>query len=471
LARGLLGVTFAALSHRFQIQDIVAQDQFGVVFHALDVATGKPVAVRRFFPFGVDGGGLFDEERKGYDLAVARLAGLRHPGLRAVLTGGCDPVDGIPFVVTEWITGESLQEMLERESFTPAAAIGLLDRALEISEALSRVLGEEAVWVETSPAMILEDSENESRGFTFCISPMRWLGTDVSRRSLLSVAELAEQLLGWRGRVVADQAGGGMGAWVKWLRANAEIISLFQARQSLANATGGAAPEPAKTIGQSTPLPVLLEPPSSTRTLVLIGLLALVVAVAGWWLLKHPPTAGTGPANAAAPAKRRDATPSAMPQDTAAPATLREAVQPAKPQDAESRRLEEINALAAKLVEGGPQQTAGDTRASGVFQSGDTQGLLNEKGRQVTVEGVLKNVRVSDSGKTIYLEFLETGPQEEVRGYFMTKNVEEDMSEQALRLLVGKRIRLSGVVRIMRYFKAAWPEVLLENRQSIQEVP
>ena len=69
MARGLLGVTFAALSHRFQIQDIVAQDQFGVVFHALDVATGKPVAVRRFFPFGVDGGGLFDEERKGYDLA------------------------------------------------------------------------------------------------------------------------------------------------------------------------------------------------------------------------------------------------------------------------------------------------------------------------------------------------------------------------------------------------------------------
>ena len=441
-----------------------------MVFHALDVETGKPVAVRRFFPFGVDGGGLFDEERKGYDLAVTRLAGLRHPGLRAVLTGGCDPVDGIPYVVTEWITGESLEEMLERESFMPAAAVALLDRALEISEALSQVLGEEAVWVETSPAMILEDGEDKGRGFTFCISPMKWLGTDASRRSLLSVAELAEQLLGWRGRIVADHAGGGMGSWVKWLRTNAETISLFQARQSLAQATGGAAPEPARPIEPSAPPPVLLAPPSSKRTLVLIGLLVLVVA-AGCWLIKHPPTAGTDPANAAATVKQRDAAPPALPRDTSAPAKARDAIAPAKPQDAESRRLEEINALAARLAGGGQPQAAGDTRASGVFQSGDTQGLLNEKGREVTVEGVLKNVRVSDSGKTIYLEFLETGSQEEVRGYFMTRNMAENMSEQALRLLVGKRIRISGPVRIMRYFKAIWPEVLLKDRKSIQELP
>lgn len=423
-----------------------------MVFHALDVETGKPVALRRFFPFGVDGGGLFDEERKGYDLAVARLAGLSHPGLRAVLTGGCDPVDGIPFVVTEWIAGESLQERLERESFTPAAAILLLDRALEISELLSRALGEEAVWVETSPAMILADSEDTGRGFTFGISPLRWLGTDASRRSLLSVAELAEQLLGWRGRVVADHAGGGMGSWLKWLRANAESISLLQVRQSLAHATGGSAPEPVRSIELSAPRQVLLQPPSSTRSLVLIGLLALVVVAAGGWLIKHPPTTGTDPAPAAAPALRRDVAP------------------PAEPQAAESRRLAEINVLAAQLAEGGQPQAAGDTPAGGVFQSGDTQGLLNEKGREVTVEGVLKNVRVSDSGKTIYLEFLETGPLEEVRGYFMTKNMAEDMSEQALRLLVGKRIRISGHVRVMRYFKAAWPEVLLKDRKSIQEL-
>ena len=106
------------LSRRFEIQDIVAQDSFGVTFRALDTRTGEPVALRRFFPFGADGGGLFDEERSDYAAAVARLVSLQHPGLRGVLTGGCDPVDGMPFVATEWIDGDSVAAMLQRGTFT-----------------------------------------------------------------------------------------------------------------------------------------------------------------------------------------------------------------------------------------------------------------------------------------------------------------------------------------------------------------
>ncbi len=216
----------AALSHRFQIQDIVAQNRFGVTFSALDVETGEAVAVRRFFPFGADGGGLFEDEIAEYDGAVALLAGLKHPGLRAVLTGGCDPVDGMPFVVTEWITGQALADKLEHGVFSPPAAVKVLDRALEISEALSQVLGEEALWVETDPVLVIDDAGENRRGLTFSICPVKWVGGEISRRSLLPMAELAEELLGWRGLRVPDQAGNGLGSWVKWLRANPETVSL-----------------------------------------------------------------------------------------------------------------------------------------------------------------------------------------------------------------------------------------------------
>ncbi|MEO8616963.1 MAG: hypothetical protein ABI600_17620, partial [Luteolibacter sp.] len=137
------------MSQRFQIEDLVAQDSLGVVFRALDTETHAVVAVRRFFPFGADGGGLNKEEEIAYGIAVSRLAGLSHPSMRAVVFGGCDPIDGMPFIATEWIEGKSLQFFLERQSLTPSRAIRIIKSALEICELLSQLLAEEGVWVET----------------------------------------------------------------------------------------------------------------------------------------------------------------------------------------------------------------------------------------------------------------------------------------------------------------------------------
>jgi hypothetical protein len=437
------------LSHRFQIQDLVAQDLFGVTFRALDIETHEVVAVRRFFPFGMDGGGLFDEERAAYDVAVVRLAGLKHPGWRAVLTGGCDPVDGMPFVVTEWITGQALRDKLEHGVFSPAAAIRVLDRALEICEALSQLLAEEGVWVETSPSLIIEDGGEGRRGLTFSISPMKWLGGASSRRSLLPVVELAEGLLGWRDVMVGDQAGNGLGMWVKWLRSHAETATLLEARRNLADFNGAPAPDPARTIVPVTPHPVLVEkkPPSKQPLWWRIGLLAVVAMVAGWWMVKLPL------GNAAS--------------------RLAAAEQPATPPNGEIKRLQEVNALAATLVEGArplPSSAADASKPGGVFQSSDTQLIINERNREVTVEGVLNNIRASDSGKTLYLEFEASTSTEEVRGAIKTQDMAPDLSEQDLKQLLGKRIRITGVVKLMRRSKAQCPEVALVDRKSIQEV-
>ena len=43
---------------RFTIEDLVAQNKAGVFYRAVDKTTDQTVGIRRFFPFGHDGGGL-----------------------------------------------------------------------------------------------------------------------------------------------------------------------------------------------------------------------------------------------------------------------------------------------------------------------------------------------------------------------------------------------------------------------------
>ena len=75
------------MQNRFQIEDLVDQNESGVVFRAIDTETGAPVALRRFFPFGIGGGGLSEDEQQAYQIAISRLANMRHRWLRAIIAG------------------------------------------------------------------------------------------------------------------------------------------------------------------------------------------------------------------------------------------------------------------------------------------------------------------------------------------------------------------------------------------------
>jgi type II secretory pathway component PulM len=436
------------VSHRFQIQDIVAQDELGVQFRALDTESGRTVGLRRFFPFGLDGGGLEESECHEYQRGVAEMAALKHPALRAVLEGGCDPVDGVPFLVTEWIDGELLSSLLEHGEFDAGAAVELLDRALQLCEVISAKLGVEAMWLETTPAMVVLDGAAGGRGFTFGISPVRWLVESQDRRSLLPLVTLAEELMGWRGQLVGDQAGGGLGGWLKWLRGTQAMVSLAEARRMLAVMTGRA---PAEPVSPTSPPPVgsggggtvpaaalagLPPTAGSKRQLVWIGVLLCLVALAAWWAFTHP-RGGEAPSTSAA-----------------------------VPQDAESKRVAEINARAAELV----RQAAAGSESRPEFQVADTQALLNEKGKEVAVVGELKRLRLSNSKKTLFLEFADEDGGTLVRGRVELKDAGPNLSEESLKELIGKRIRLSGLVKPANG-NPQRPEVVIKDRKSIEEVP
>ncbi len=400
-----------AVSQRFQIEELVTQDSVGVLFRAVDWQTGGAVGLRRFFPFGAGGGGLLEKEHAEYGQAVAHLACLKLPGLRSILTGGCDPVDGMPFVATEWIDGPSLAELLEHGHFPPEAAAAVLDRALEICEALSATLAEEAVWVETTPAMIVLDQGTEQRGYTFGICPIRWLVGSGKRRSLMPLVALAEDLLGWRGRHVEEQAGNGLSGWLNWLRADPETITLAEARRALAKLPGDPPPpapagphdEALPADGMAQPAPRRRPRASELRTqLILTGvLLALIAAVAGWAMSR--------------------------PQGRAA----------------------------AKLA----------LQAAPVFQATDTTALRVMADREVTMEGVLKTLRWSASRTALWLEFEGASA---ASGCVTPAGAE--LSEEALKGLIGQRIRVTGRVS-PQPDNAHLPELRITNRQSIQPLP
>lgn len=460
LAEARTSVTSTPVSERYQIQDIVAQDELGVQFLALDVATGDAVGVRRFFPFGRDGGGLEEFERDEYQRGVAEMAALKHPALRAVLTGGCDPVDGFPYLVTEWIEGEVLSKLLERGEFEPDAAVAVLDRALQLCEAISAKLGVEAMWLDTSPETVVLAEKDGARGFTFGISPVRWLVECRDRRSLLPMVTLAEDLMGWRGRLVGEQAGGGLGAWIKWLRGSAQSVSIGEARRMLARMTGrepwpqdfkglepqaavmvAEPPEPAATVKLGTrtnALQLEVPPPRVSRPhWKLVAALALVVGLVGWWVIRHP-------------------------RQTAKLPTPAEAEQ-----TQEAKRLAEINARAAALSAQG-----GESLADTVFQAEDSRAILNEKGKRITVEGVVNRVKSSDSGARLYLEFSGDESNDVVRGRVVVASAGEDLAEEELRKWVNKRVRITGEVKIQSISGgASRPEVLLESGDSIKEAP
>lgn len=455
---------------RFQIEDLVSQDASGVIFRALDTENNRAVAVRRFFPFGADGGGLLDDEQTAYNIALARLTGLHHPALRSVICGGCDPVDGIPFISTEWIDGVLLHSILKQGPLAAEVAVELLTQALEVCELLSHVLAEEAVWVETDLETIVFGSEESGRGFTFWISPLKWLGGNDQARGLESIIALTEEIMGWKGRLVNNQAGRGLGGWLKWLREAAPTTTLREVRENLAAAVGVNPPPATRRLVAAAirPRAGQIKPPSSKTSLLLILGLGLVgIGSGGWLLTRNRPDPEIPPIqfSSAHSASLETAPPSEPPPLPDYPASggpgdiasLNERAAALTAEAAKADRMREAT-LAA--------QQADLEKQGGVFSTAQRELLATQKGQVVTLEGRVE--KIHDTGKTLYLLFSAKPDENEPRGAIVLKNAPAGLSKESLEPLIGKKVRFSGKVKVRKIFGNERPEIEITSRAAIQ---
>ncbi|MFD0892919.1 hypothetical protein KBB96_15985 [Luteolibacter ambystomatis] len=222
------------MSQRFQIEDLLAQDEHGVVFRAQDSETGKQVALRRIFPYGPDGGGLKDGEREAYEAGIQKFSSIQHAGLRTVIAGGCDPVDGMPFLATEWVEGPTLAKAMERGPVPANSVIALMQRALDLCATLSIAFNEEeTVWLETSPSAIVISAGDLQRGFTFWVGPLKWLNEVGGKRGLAPLAKLMRTVLSQPHPEDDPAVLEILQNYSRWLEKYSELATIPQAREAL----------------------------------------------------------------------------------------------------------------------------------------------------------------------------------------------------------------------------------------------
>ena len=433
--------------NRFQIEDIIEQDKHGIVFRARDGESGNSVALRRFFPFGQDGGGLEKEEAIAFGIASERLSEVSHVALRSVITGSVDPIDGIPYLVTEWVDGMPLRAVLGNENLDPALVIDVLRIALEVSIVLSHVLGEEAVWVETEVDSIIIGTRESGRGFTFWISPFKWLGAQFESRKLSSIVDLGEELTGWKKKSVSDQAGYGLGGWLKWLK-NHPDARLGEALEMLAASTGNEPPlAEADLVEQATnPKELKIKPPSTKRALIFTAVVSLVVIGSALFYLhktaKHPEIAADYSEQEISPVIQAPATVSKpIPAKTTTPRNTTERANAlAKKLSEEAKAKDKIAKTTAVASHQNPSAGTGK-----VFSPEDRNLWKNIKGgTPVKLRGTLRSVKLSSTGKSVYLNFSDPSDPKKLGGVAHKNSFAGGFRPETFTPLVGKTLLVSG---------------------------
>lgn len=105
---------------RYEIGAPLETGGAGSSYRAIDPQTSRQVIVRALPPF--DGRDL-----ETFELRAARLAKLRHPGIVSLLDYGVD--SAVPFLVTEFVEGESLATVLSRGDLRPTDSLSVLRQA------------------------------------------------------------------------------------------------------------------------------------------------------------------------------------------------------------------------------------------------------------------------------------------------------------------------------------------------------
>jgi hypothetical protein len=140
---------------------------------------------------------------------------------------------------------------------------------------------------------------------------------------------------------------------------------------------------------------------------------------------------------------------------------------PAAPAPRPKRTAEQVSREAAELSASLAARDAAIASRNGVFRVEDSGLLLTHAGKEVTLEGTLKDFRYSNKRTSLYLVFSENPAAGEVRGSVLLKSAPADLKEDTLSGLKGKKLTLRGKVRIENFGKS--PVISIKSRSAIRE--
>ena len=179
---------------RYEIVAELGRGAMGVVYKARDPQIERMVAVKTVSLWGQE-----PDEEKEFRLRFmneAQAAGrLHHPGIVSVFDVGEDPENQDPYIVLEYVSGESLQRILAREKKLPLATA--LKLAEELADALNYAHGQGVVHRDIKPANILVTEEGHAKIADFGIAKLNLAHFTLPGKVLGTPAYMApEQLCG-----------------------------------------------------------------------------------------------------------------------------------------------------------------------------------------------------------------------------------------------------------------------------------
>ncbi len=150
------------LDQRYRILEPIGAGGSSQVYLAQDTALGREVAVKVLDPQAAADGTL----RKLFVKEARALAQLTHPNIVGVYDVG--EVDGLPFIVMEYVAGSSLKQRIERTGALPLAdAVRLTD---EIANGLAFAHSRGIIHADLKPSNILLDQNEQPKICDFGIA-------------------------------------------------------------------------------------------------------------------------------------------------------------------------------------------------------------------------------------------------------------------------------------------------------------
>jgi serine/threonine protein kinase len=179
---------------RYEVVAELGRGAVGVVYQARDPQIDRMVALKTILLPGLDP--KEEEEYRQRFLVEAQAAGrLQHPGIVTIFDVGEDPEKHDPYIVLEYVTGQSLNQLLVREKKLPLRTA--LQLAEEIADALDYAHTQGVVHRDIKPANILITVEGHAKIADFGIAKLNLAQFTLPGRVLGTPAYMApEQLSG-----------------------------------------------------------------------------------------------------------------------------------------------------------------------------------------------------------------------------------------------------------------------------------
>jgi serine/threonine protein kinase len=138
------------LGGKYRLERLLGEGGMATVFAAENTWTGRQVAIKTILPSMLRVEGVLDRFR----IEARAASQVRHPNVIDVLDLGVDPDTGLPFIVQEFLDGETLQTWLDRlgdRCFTPVEAVTLM---LPIIDALAAAHAQSVVHRDLKPSNV-----------------------------------------------------------------------------------------------------------------------------------------------------------------------------------------------------------------------------------------------------------------------------------------------------------------------------